>query len=76
MDENTNFTQKLRRTNQILSEQSKDPVLQQLKTKSQNEEHSEAILLQDYRYKHYLNNLDSIVLKDEMGTNLYYDETA
>ena len=30
VDENTNFTQKLRRTNQILLEQSKDQVLLQL----------------------------------------------
>ena len=58
VDENTNFTQRLRMTNQILSEQSKDPILQQLKAKIQNEEHSEEMLLQDYRYKHYLNNLD------------------
>ena len=37
----TNFTQKLRRTNQILHEQSKDPILRQLKAKIQNEEYSE-----------------------------------
>ena len=33
VDEITNFTQKLRRTNQIVQEQSKDPVLLQLKAK-------------------------------------------
>ena len=37
IDEITNFTQKLRRTNQILLEQSKDPILRQLKAKIQNE---------------------------------------
>ena len=37
VDEITNFTQKLRRTNQILLEQSKDQVLLQLKAKIQKE---------------------------------------
>ena len=72
----TNFTQKLRRTNQILLEQSKDPILLQLKAKIQNEEYSEEILQQDIRYRHYLNNLDRIVLKDEIVTRKYYDETG
>ena len=44
VEEITNFTQKLRRTNQILLEQSKDPILLQLKAKIQNEEYSEEIL--------------------------------
>ena len=76
VDEITNFTQKLRRTNQILLEQSKDPILQQLKAKIQNEENSEEILQQDTRYKHYLSNWDRIVLKDEIVTRQYYDETG
>ena len=76
VDEITNFTQKLRRTNQILLEQSKDPILLHLKAKSQNEEYSEEILQQDIRYKHCLNNLDRIVLKDEIVTRQYYDETG
>ena len=40
----TNFTQKLRRTNQILLEQSKDPILLQLKANTQKEEYSEKVL--------------------------------
>ena len=52
----TNFTQKHRRTNKILLEQSKDPILLQLKAKIQNEEYSEDIIQQDIRYRHYLNN--------------------
>ena len=76
VEEITNFTQKLRRTNQILLEQSKDPILLQLKAKIQNEEYSEEILQQDTRYRHYLNNLDRIVLKDEIVTRKYYDETG
>ena len=63
----TNFTQKLRRTKQLL-EQSKDPILLQLKAKIQSEEYSEEILQQDIRYRHYLNNLDRFVLKDEIVT--------
>ena len=31
---------------------------------------------QDIRYRHYLNNLDRIVLKDEIVTRKYYDETG
>ena len=75
VDEITNFTQKLRRTNQILLEQSKDPILRQLKAKIQNEDYSEEILQQDIRYKKYLNNSDRIVLKDEIVARQYYDET-
>ena len=51
VQEITNFTQKLRRTNQILLEQSRDPILLQLKAKLQKEEYSEEILQQDIRYK-------------------------
>ena len=76
VDEITNFTQKLRRTNQILLEQSKDPVLLHLKSKIQNKEYSEENLQQDIRYRHYLNNLDRIVLKDEIVTRQYTDETG
>ena len=76
VEEVTNFTQKLCRTNQILLEQSKDPILLQLKAKLQNEEYSEEILQQDIRYRQYLNNLDRIVLKDENVTRKYYDETG
>ena len=76
VEEITNFTQKLRRTNQILLEQSKDPILLQSKAKIQNEKYSEEILQKDIRYRHYLNNLDRIVLKDEIVTRKSYDETG
>ena len=52
VQEITNFTQKVRRTNQILLEQSRDPILLQLKAKLQKEEYSEAILQQDIRYNY------------------------
>ena len=76
VEEITNFTQKLRKTNQILLKQSRDPILLQLKAKLQKEEYFEEILQQDIRYKYYLNNIDRIVLKDEIVTRQYYDETG
>ena len=48
---------RLRKTNQIIIEQSKDAVLQQLKAKLLQEDYSENILQQDARYRHYANNL-------------------
>ena len=54
-EEITTFTQKLRRTSQILLEQSKDSILLQLKAKIQNEEYLEEILQQEIRYGHHLN---------------------
>ena len=76
VEEITNITQKLRRTNQILLEQSRDPILLHLKAKLQKAEYSEEILQQDIRYKNYLNNIDRIVLKDEIVTRQYYDESG
>ena len=48
----------------------------QLKAKLQKEQYSEEILQQDIRYKYYLNNIDRIVLKNEIVTRQYYDETG
>ena len=67
---------RLRKTNQIFIEQSKDAVLQQLKAKLLHEEYSENLLHQDTRYRHYANNLERIVLKDEILTRQYFDETG
>ena len=67
---------RLRKTNQIIIEQSKDAVLQQLKAKLLHEEYSENLLQQDARYRHYANNLERIVLKDEILTRQYFDETG
>ena len=47
-----------------------------MRAKLQKEEYSEEILQQDIRYKYYLNNIDRIVLKDEIVTRQYYDETG
>ena len=45
-----------RKTNQIIIEQPKDAVLQQLKAKLLHEDYSESILQQDARSCHYSNN--------------------
>ena len=67
---------RLRKTNQIIIEQSKDAVLQQLKAKLLHEDYSESLLQQDTRYRHYANNLEGIVIKDEILTRQYFDETG
>ena len=67
---------RLRKTNQIIIEQSEDAVLQQLKAKRLHEEYSENLLQQDARYRHYANNLERIVLKDEILTRQCFDETG
>ena len=67
---------RLKKTNQIIIEQSKDAVLQQLRAKLLHEDYSENILQQDARYRHYANNLERIVLKDEILTRQYFDETG
>ena len=66
----------MRKTNQIIIEKSKDAILQQLKAKLLHEEYSENLLHQDARYRHYANNLERIVLKDEILTRQYFDETG
>ena len=65
-----------RKTNQIIIEQPKDAVLQQLKAKILHEEYSENVLQQDARYRHYANNLERIVVKEEVLTRQYFDETG
>ena len=67
---------RLRKTNQIIIEQSKDAVLQHLRAKLLHEEVLENLLQQDARYRHYTNNLERIVLKDEILTRQYFDETG
>ena len=74
--QHTDIQVQLRKTNQIIIEQSKDAVLQQLKAKLLHEEYSENLLHQDARNRHYANNLDRIVLKDEILTRQNFDETG
>ena len=65
----------LRKTNQIIIEQSKDAVLQQLNAKLLHEDYSKNLLQQDARYRHYANNLERIVIRDKILTRQYFDET-
>ena len=66
---------RLRKTNQIIIEQFKDAVLQKLKSKFFHEDNSENVLQQDVRYRHYANNLERIVFKEDILTRQYFDET-
>ena len=63
------INKKLQKTVQIVVEQSKDPLLLQIKTKLQNQEYSEKILAQDNRYRHYNGNMDRLILKEEVLTH-------
>ena len=47
-----------------------------MKAKLLHEDYSENILQQDARYRYYANNLERIVLKDEILTRQYFDETG
>ena len=71
-----NIQVRLRKTNQIIIEQSKDAVIQQLKAKLLHEDYSESLLQQDARYRHYANNLERIVIRDKILTRQYFDETG
>ena len=50
----------------------KNSVFLQSKARVQNEKLSEEIRQHDIRYRHYLNNLDRIVFKDDNVTRQYY----
>ena len=67
---------RLRKTNQMIIEQSKDAVVQQLKAKLLHEEFSENVLQQVARYRHYASNLERIVVKEQILTRQYFDETG
>ena len=47
-----------------------------MKAKLLHEEYSENLLQQDARYRHYASNPERIVLKDEILTRQYFDETG
>ena len=55
-------------------EQTKNATLRQIKAKISNEEYSEENFLQDIRTKHYLRNLDRIVIKDDILFRKYFDD--
>ena len=67
---------RLRKTNHIGIEQSKDAVLEQLKSKLLHEDYSENLLQQEARYRHYANILERIVVKEDNLNRQYFDETG
>ena len=67
---------RLRKTNQIIFEQSKNAVLQQSKAKLLHEDYSENILQQDARYRHYANNSERVVVMEDILTGQYFDKTG
>ena len=67
---------RLQKTNQIIVEQAKDVTLQQLKAKILNEEYSDQILQQDARYRHYAKNIERIIVREDILTRQYFDETG
>ena len=64
----------LRRTNRILLELYPDSA--PTESKNKEKDFAQEILQQDIGYKHYSNNLDRIVLKDEIVKRQYYAETG
>ena len=66
----------LPKTNQVIIEQPKHAVIQQLKAKLLHEDYSENVLQQDALFRHNASNLERIVFKDEILTRQYFDETG
>ena len=66
---------RLRKKNQIVIDQSKDAVLQQLKAKLLHDDTSEKLLQQDARHRYYANKSERIVFKEDILTRQYFDET-
>ena len=67
---------RLRKMNQIIIKQPRDAVLQKMKAKLFHEEYSKNVLQQVARYRHYESNLERIVVKEEILTRQYFDETG
>ena len=67
---------RLRKTNQIIIDQSKDAILRQLKAKLFHKRNSEYILQPDAQFRHYANNLERFVVKEVILTRQYFDETV
>ena len=68
VETDTTIKSRLNKTSRIAAEQTKDVTLVQLKAKILGEDYSEEVLHQDFRYKHYIRNVDRSVLRDEILT--------
>ena len=56
-------------------EQNNDEVLRNLRAKIEGEHYDETQFTQDYRYKHYLQNIMRIEIKQDVLTRRYYNDT-
>ena len=59
----------------IRLEQNNDEVLRKLRAKIEGEPYDETQFTQDYRYKHYLQNILRIEIKQDVLTRRYYNDT-
>ena len=60
----------------IRLEQNNDPVLRNLRYKKEDEAYDETALIQDYRYKHYLQNIVKMEIRQDVLTTKYYNDTG
>ena len=60
----------------IRLEQNNDPVLRNLRYKIEGESYDETAFTQDYRYKHYLQNIMRIEIRQDVLTRKYYNDTG
>ena len=60
----------------IRLEQNNDEVLGNLRAKIEGEPYDKTEFTQDYRYKHYLQNITRIEIKQDVLTRKYYNDTG
>ena len=60
----------------IRLEQNNDEVLRNLRAKIEGEPFDETQFTQDYRYKHYLQNITRIEIRQDVLTRRYYNDTG
>ena len=60
----------------IRLERNNDEVLRNLRAKIEGEPYDETQFTQDYRYKHYLQNIMRIEIKQDVLTTRYYNDTG
>ena len=60
----------------IRLEQNNDPVLRNLRARIEGESYDETEFTQDYRYKHYLQNIPRIEIRQDVLTRRYFNVTG
>ena len=60
----------------IRLEQNNDPVLRNLRARSEGESYDETEFTQDYRYKRYLQIIPRIEIRQDVLTRRYYNDTG